>query len=407
MQTVTQGWEDTNRSLFTREAKVTLSIERADGKSPMISDDDIISFSHIKSGDILSGSLPQDKIVFTVRNRNNRLDYDAENDNDVYENARVNVTEAFMNAEYSGYDGISGGIYYVSDVKRDARNDRYQFTAQTILAFMTEKCVGTVIYQSISAYALAQAVIAQAERSTGVPQSNIDLICDDAYLQTIPIEMIEGTDNYSLAATLQLVAAASGCLLYVDRQSNIHIEKRGSVTEHYVMASKFLYSPLSIEFGEKIGNVTIQSNHGQSIGGTDYEGDKIGGTKTANIPILNDPTSTAVIALSFFMYNELTKGRRRFKAKCRFDPALDLFDIIVVPNGKDVSAAIITSINATYSGAWKADIQASVIPDATLDLRIKDIELLTIEQFESLEIEQLVPDSNNVTLVQTETEQEV
>lgn len=405
MQAVTQDWEDTNRSLFTRQAKIILTIERADGKSPMIGDEDVISFSHIKSGDILSGMLTQDKVVFTVRNRSNRLDYNAENDNDIYENARVNIVEGFMNPAYTGYDGITGGVYYVSDVKRDARNDRYQFTAQTILAFMTEKCDGEV-FESFNAYMLAKTVIEQAELSSGVPQSSIELVCDKDYLRTIPIEIIEGTDNYSLASALQLAAAASGCLLYVDRNSRIHIEKRGTVTEHYVLAGKFLYNPLSIEFGEKIGNVKIQSNHGRSTGGTDYEGDKIGGTKTANIPILNDPTSSTVLSLSFFMYNELTKGRRRFKAKCRFDPALDLFDIIVVPNGKDVSAAIVTSINATYGGAWKADIQASVVPDATLDLRIKDIELLTIEQFESFEIEQLVPDSNNVALVQTGTEQE-
>ena len=388
MQSVTTDWEETNRSLFTRKAEIIITIERADGKTPFVNGTDIISFSHVKSGDTLSGALPQDKIIFTARNRNERLDYNAENDNDVYENARVLVQEGFMNPAYTGYDGISGGLYYISDVKKDSRGERYQFTAQTIISFMTEKCEDDV-FSATNAYSMAQKVIAQAEQSKGVPQSSITLICDIELLQNIPVEMIEGTDNYSLAQTLQLIAAAAGCLLYTDRNGRVHIEKRNTITEHYVLANKFLYSPLSIEFSEKIGNIRIISNHGRSTGGTGFDGEKIGGEKTATIPIITD--SSTVLDLSFYMYNELTKGRKRFKAKCRFDPALDIFDIIVVPNGKSVSAAIITSINATYNGAWKADIQAMTISDAEFDLRISDIELLTIEQFESLRIEQLEP----------------
>ena len=392
MQRVTADWEETNRSLFTRKAEIIVTIERADGKTPFISGSDLISFSHIKNGDILSGTLTQDRIVFTARNSNNRLDYDAENDNDVYENARITVSEGFMNPQYTSYDGISGGVYYVSDVKRDSRNDRYQFTAQTILAFMTEKCKEE-IFNATNAYTMASKVIAQAEQSKGVPQTTIVMICNQSLLEDVTVYLVEGTDNYSLAEVLQLIAASCGCILYVYRSGIIHIEKLGDVTEHYVMAHKFMYSPLSIEYAEKIGNVQIVSNHGRTTTGTDYEGDKIGGEKVATIPILNDLTCSE--ELMFYMYNNLTKGRRQFKAKVRFDPALDLYDLIVVPNGKDVSIAVITSISASYNGAWKADIQAKTFDSAQaiLDLRICDIELLTIEQLEHIRIENLEPNT--------------
>ena len=391
MQPTTKDFDETNRSLFTREANVIITIERADGRTPFISDDDLISLNHIKNGDALSGTLTQDKIIFTARNSNNRLDYDEE-DASVYENALVKILEGFLNPERDAYDSVSGGTYYISSVKKEARNDRYQFTAQTILGFMTEKYDPFVSYND-NAYDIACAVIMQAEYSKGVPASTITLICNRSLLQSVKIDLRYGQDNYSLAEVLQLIAAACRCILYVDREGRIHIEQIGEVTEHYVLANKFQYSPLTIEYADKIGNVKLYSNHGATVGGTDFIGEKIGGEQTMNIPILND--FTAENDLVFHAYAILTKGRRRFQAKCRFNPAVDLFDVVIVPNGKDLSVAIITSISATFSGAWKADLKLMTLdPDKImLDMRICDIELLTIEQLERIKIEQLEPNT--------------
>lgn len=391
MQTTTKDFDETNRALFTREASVIITIERADGRTPFISDDDLISFNHIKNGDALSGTLTQDKIIFTARNSNNRLDYDEE-DASVYENALVKVLEGFLNSERDAYDSVSGGTYYISSVKKGARNDRYQFTAQTVLGFMTEK-FDQFVSSSNNAYDIACDVITQAEQSKGVPASTITLICNKTLLKSVKIDLRYGQDNYSLAEILQLIAAACRCILFVDREGRIHIENIGDVTEHYVLSNKFQYAPITVEYSDKIGNVTLFSNHGQTSTGTDFVGEKIGGNQTMSIPILDD--FTAQNALVFHAYAILTKGRRRFKAKCRFNPAVDLFDIVVVPNGKDVSVAIITSISATFNGAWKADLQLMTLDadKVMLDMRICDIELLTIEQLEHIRIEQLEPNT--------------
>lgn len=391
MQPTTNDFDETNRALFTREANVIITIERADGRTPFITDNDLISFNHIKNGDALSGTLTQDKIIFTARNSNNRLDYDEE-DASVYENALVKVLEGFLNPERDAYDSVSGGTYYISSVKKGSRNDRYQFTAQTVLGFMTEKFYQFVA-SSNNAYDIAVEAVTQAEQSKGVPASTITLICNKTLLKSVKIDLRYGQDNYSLAEVLQLIAAACRCILYVDREGRIHIEQIGDVTEHYVLSNKFQYSPITVEYADKIGNVTLFSNHGQTATGTDFIGDKIGGNQTMTIPILDD--FTAQNDLVFYAYAILTKGRRRFKAKCRFNPAIDLFDIVIVPNGKDVSVAIITSISATFNGAWKADLQLMSIDSSKimLDMRICDIELLTIEQLENLKIEQLEPNT--------------
>lgn len=396
MQQVSEYWEQVNRSFFTPKASVSVTIQRADGKAPFITGTDLISFSHVKSGDLLSGSLTQDKIIFTARNRNGFLSYDAENDSEVYENALCVVQEGFMNADSSAYDSIDGGRYYISEVKQLQNGQQYQFTAQSVLGFMTEKAK-TPISETYNARAMVIAVMEQAIASQGVPIPSTKTVyevleCDLDALAEIGVEYIENTDNYSLAEILQLIAAMSGNLLYVDRTGVIHIEPHGTVTEHYVLSKKVLYKQADIEYAARIGNVTVQANHGQFVIGTDYEGDKIGGLQVVTIPILDD--ETAASDLCDYVYDKLTNGRKHFKATCRFDPALDLFDVIAVPFQDVVFPAIVTSINASFNGAWKADIQAVALKpsDITLDLRICDIEMLTIEQFEHLRINQLVPD---------------
>ena len=368
MQEVTQGWIDTNNAAFTNRALVEITIDRADTSTdPVIRGSDLISFSHIKSGDPLSGTITQDKIVFVAKNTNGQLSYDASSEREVYENAMCVVKETFVTDISPYYDTIDGGLYYVSDVKELNHGEQYQFTALTALGFMAEKGNQNIAQMpsghSPNAYDLARNVIAQAIGSQGVPVTfqTVDdmLVCGQAVqteLSAIGIDYQYGTDNYSLAEILQLVGAMSGCIVYADRKGKIHIEKPPDTYSDYTLPEFTLYKPIDAEFIQRIGNVVIISDHGQTSGGTGYTGAKIGGKQYVTLPILDDYLVLSDLAQS--IYSKLVNGRRRFKISCRFDPKLDIFDAITVPyDGKNYSA-IITGINATYSGGWKADITA-------------------------------------------------
>lgn len=358
MQDVTQYWDDTNRSNFTSRATVSIQIERADGRSPIITNADLISFSHIKSGDTLCGTITQDKIVFTANNTNGNLDYDAESEHDVYANAMCVVKETFVIPVSPFYENIDGGIYYISDVKEIKRGQQYQITALSVIGFMTEKAKN--LTSCTNAYQVVQSVINQAIASQGVPINSQTTfsnmcVCDQTELSGIGVSYLS-TDSYSLAEVLQLVTAMASDILYVDRKGKIHIEKPPDTYDDYTFPLLTLYKPIDIIYSTRIGNVTIQSNHMSFVVGTDYQGDKIGGLQIANIPILNDePIATDLCDL---IYDTLTTGRKRFKLNCRFDPKLDIFDAITIPFDDKMYSAIITGINATYNGSWKADITA-------------------------------------------------
>ena len=395
MQEVTAAWEETNRARFTRKADIVITITRSDGRTPFISGTDIISFSHIKNGDLLSSTITQDKIVFTARNRNDYLSYDAENDSDVYKNALCNILDGFMKPSGDMYDSISGGEYYITEVKMLENGSKFQFTAQSVLAFFTDKA-HQFIASSENCYELALNVMNQAVNSQGVPITSESetyddvFTCDQELLESIAVSYVWGTDDYTLAEILQMIACMSGCILYVDRNGIIHIDKPADVTTHYVLSGKVSYKAVEVSYASRVGVVRLTTNHGNNYDESwDETQTKGGGEQKIQIPIMNDSDASSALADSFYDY--LTKCRKRFKANVRFDPALDLFDVISVPIKGAVVPAIVTGINASFNGAWKADLSCMALnpDDIEFDLRICDVEMLTIEQLETLRINQV------------------
>lgn len=387
MQYVSQDWQNTNRDYFTRQSAVLLSITQAEGATPIIGGSNILSFTHEKSGDILSGILTQDKIVAVINDPTNRLHFTDEDGNSIYKNARVQVTEGFMRPNSTIYEGIDGGIYFISGIDQDSYQRKFTITAATITAFMGEKLKD--VHGVMTAESLLEDVIYQAEHSKYVPSDDI-AVHYDPVLKTVMVEY-EESDDYSLAEVLQLIASACSCVLYVDRKGIIQIQKLGDICEHYILAGKILYSPLTVEYNDRIGNIELISNHGHTTTHTTFEGDNIGALQRASNYLLND--DNVVIPTALHMYDMLTAATKKYTAQCRVDPSIDLFDMIVVPYGKRVCPACVTGIEVTFSGAWKGSIKAVTVDGVQLDLRICDLELLTIEQIESLTIEQLQPNT--------------
>lgn len=385
MQNVTQDWEQTNRSNLTRPANIILSMSLNDGREPIITNQKLISFSYIKAGDPLSSILTQDSITFTIDNTDGRFSYDPET-SDIYKNAFVSVTCGFMKPNYQDYDGISGGKYYISDVDMNATQERISFTAKTILAFMKAKCSPI----STDAYTAAMAIISQAESDDGVPVSSITRVFDQTIMSEFNVS-ITANDSYSMAEALQLIANACGCVLYVDRNGAVHIEPLATETENYVISNRFCYEMPKVTYGERVGKVRLNYNHGSGTAVTASAAAKDGGTQICTNPIMTTDFDALDRARAIATYYQTS--RRKIGGKYRADPRIDLFDIVVIPNGDTVSACCITNLNLTFNGGWRGTFEAIEIPGAELNMRICDIEQLTVKQLESLAISQLDPNN--------------
>ena len=199
-------------------------------------------------------------------------------------------------------------------------------------------------------------------------------------------------DKLTIAQGLQLIANACRCVLYVGRDGHsIHCEPFKTESENYVLSEKIMYQQLETKYTDLIGNITIVTDRGTKEYGTDQEGEKIGARQIITNPIiLTDDIPPA--ALMQHTFQTLHYGRKKFSTTVRFDPALDLFDPITVPNGDSSDIAVVTKINATYNGAWKASIEATAINGTARKLRICDLEMMTLSQIASLKIKDAAPE---------------
>lgn len=371
MQNVTPAWEQTNRDSFTRPANMSLSFECTDGTSPIVSGSRLISFNYNKSGDPLSGILTQDTINFVFDNSDGLFTYDPENDK--FTGASVLVQCGFMTPTYDSYDGINGGLYYVTDA--DSKNSRTSFTAKTIIAFMQE----TVDDMSGTCSEVVADIIELANANDGVPSSNIQYELDFS-LDSVDVE-IRKADNYSQAEVLQLIANACGCVLYVDRTGKICIKKLEQYTEHYVISGKISYEFPKVKMLEKIGRVKFYFNHGSGYGVTQI---RPGAIQTVTNPIIVDDFDAMETMNNIYAFQQI--ARKRITGNFRADPRIDLFDVVAVPYLDKVIAGCITKINFTFNGAWRGTYEAVEIPNAEFDLRVCDLKMLTLAQIESMHI---------------------
>ena len=386
MQNVSAYWRTVNASRMCPQTSMTIDIARQDGKHPVVDRDDILEFRQEINGNSLSGVVTSNKVTFKVKNKGNALDYDSVNNNDVYANSKVNIMYGFKQESGSGFDEITGGVFYVSSVEIASRNDQLVFTAKDILGFMTEKYNDSFGWKG-TALDLFLKVKEQAETNPNVPVSTIEYSVDEALLDSVYMRTYE-TDNYTLAEMLQLIASACSCICYIDRQGKIIIRKIEETPEMYTITNMVQYEPCKLSYNDRVGNITVTYSNGEESVTTDNTGDRIGGIQTISNPILYDYSAAQTIC--FEAYKILTIGRRMISGKCRIDPRLDIFDTIIVEGEDNIFAGIVTSLNLSFNGSWSGafKIQSTANP-IRKDLRIIDLCGMRIAELETYLIYQL------------------
>lgn len=383
MKQTNEAWKENQRLSFTSEASTTVSID-TDTISPIINALSIESISYTKSGDIMAGSLTQEKVTVKIKEQFGQHISWLENlEPDKLRNGKLSFSASF-NLGGSFY-GVPMGTWYITDVAKAMDGRSATITADSILAFMTP-----IIEYSWNGDATSILSRIQNELNVhpAIPENNIIIHYDTDITSSVQID-IRSSDNLSYAQALQLIANACGCIIRVTG-SNVYIEPYKTESERYVLSDKILYQPIEVKYTDLIGNMTLISNHGTLTSATTKTGDKIGARQIVTNPIAyGDGAPLSLLIQS--MFNTMQYSRKKFTANCRLDPALELFDTITIPNGNVVDTAVVTKINATFNGAWKATIEACAINGTTSNLRICDLEQLTLAQIERMTVNQCAP----------------
>ena len=224
------------------------------GISLIYNKNDIFSFSHSQEVDPISATLPKSTISFSLDNTSGV--YDVDNSKGIFQyfvgNQEIKVKYGYKIG--NRVEWIKGGTFYLSSWEAKENGRTADFTATDILATLNKQYDSVIYYKDgVSLYDLATDLLNYANlplQSDG----SVRWLLDDSLKNVITTACLP---QDSIINCLQLVANAGACILYVDRNGVIRIEKRKTDNVDYVISSNNSYNKPEKTLSKPIRQIII------------------------------------------------------------------------------------------------------------------------------------------------------
>lgn len=215
---------------------------------------DFFSFEHSQTVDPISASLPKSEISFSIDNSDN-----AYNPNNLEGFAKYLIERQELKAKY-GYkignkkEWLKCGTFYMSEWDAPQGGMTADFKARDLLEYMT----GTYYYgvystKGTSLYDLAEAVLIDANLPP-IGKGDVRWVIDES-LKNIKTTSPLPIDTH--ANCLQLIANASGCVIYQDRTGILRIEPVAQTETDYAITHFNCYSKPEISLSKPLKQVDV------------------------------------------------------------------------------------------------------------------------------------------------------
>ena len=303
-------------------------------------------------GDILSGTLPDYECIVECDN--------ILGENGLYvitDENRMRLAGAEFFLEY-GYKNIAGKIQYslfIQNVDINKDSNTVVFTLKTALSFMTTKYPDSIL-QTGTAYEVAESVFAQEYTNDYVPKPSggADVYVLDESLNDYQISLVD--TNLSTAEILQVIANACKCIIMVDFIGTIHILPRDTEMKSYSLSRQCQYSRPIESVDQPIRGCKFYCSG--AVSGAAYPS---GLSKGQWIELTNQnlyaDSGTTASAVAKWASDELALNPKVFEVTVRYDPRLELFDVVQIQVGNEIHKAVVTDIKISYNGAWRGEIK--------------------------------------------------
>ena len=322
-----------------RIEEIFIGVKRVFGK------EDIVSYQHTMSVDLLSGKLPKNEIKFEIINLNgeyNPLNLDSQ--------AKYLIERQRIIAKYGfkidgNIEWIKAGAFYLNEWDLPQNGFTATFTARDLLEFMNTNYTTTVSNKSL--YDLAIEVLTLANLPLN-RDGSVKWVLDES-LKNIMVKNAE-LDN-TLAEVLQMIANAGCCVIYQDRNEKLHIEPVTFVLSDYVISRSNSYKESELTLTKKLKSVNVNKGMAIVTNGADGEEQRV-----------ENPLISASQAETVAMWvKEILKNRMIFKGEYRADPRLDPLDMVTVVNQYGSKPVVITEVVYKYNGAFRGTYEGRVI----------------------------------------------
>ena len=321
------------------------------GISRVFTKADMLSFEHNQSVDLLSATLPESSISFSLRNENGQWNPDNPKDAGQYLLEEQELQVRYGMDINGTTEWIKGGTFWLSEWNTPANGMEASFTARDAFEFMRLGYMGST---SGTLYDIAIAAFEESDLPV-MPDGSPRYLVDES-LKSIEVDFLSNPGDYVISELLQMVAHAGNCVLYQDRDGRVRIEPWLRRYSDYMITPDISYTHPEYSINKPLRAVEV--SYGDDLKVTIDAGLK-GEVQTVTNPLITTEENALRVG-------ELVKGvlgnRKVITGEFRADLRLDALDNIIVVS--KYASNIIGVTNVTYSttgGSFKGTYTGRVV----------------------------------------------
>lgn len=308
--------------------------------------DDLMSYTHTQSADLLSGSLPKNAITFSLNNSTGQWNPDNEEGAEKYLLQRQALKVKYGMKINGIVEWVEGGTFYMSEWSTPMNGLEATFTARDSIDFMNAVYTGP---RSGTLYDIAIAALVQADLpllETGEVRYSVD-----NRLKNYSTDFSAEDDVFIISEVLQMIANAGQCVMYQDRAGVLRIEPLNETLTDYIISQDVSYAHPEYDITKELKAVSVNEGLGYT------ENNIVGEVQTmANPLITTESNANAVAAWT----KGIIKDRKTISGSYRADIRLDALDRITVESKYATKEVQITEINYSFNGGFKGTYKGRV-----------------------------------------------
>lgn len=301
--------------------------------------DDLMSYTHSQSADLLSAALPKNEISFNLRNEDNRWNPDNPTGVEQYLLERQEIRVRYGMKIGDEIEWINGGTFWLSEWNTPSNGLEATFTARDAIEFMHEAYEGIRVG---TLYDIATAAFEQAD----IPlQDNGEVryrVSEE--LKNLTTDFSADTQEYTVAEILQMVAHAGNCVFYQDRDGVVRIEPWDTSYSGYMITPVTSFTHPEYAFTKPPKAISVSYGEGQKVAVPIADRGEV---QTVENPLLNTSSDALRVGEKA---REILANRKTISGEYRADVRLDALDPIIVESKYATNIVAITDISYSMSG---------------------------------------------------------
>lgn len=312
---------------------------------------DILSFKHEQSGDILSGEIPKYSIEFTLDNSDGRWDPNNPTGMEKYLSERQKLVLRYGMDVNGVIEWIKAGTFYLSEWNAPSNGLEARFVARDTFEFLLGTEIEKLPNMSTTIYGNLSFIAGWATANT-FPEG-ASLVIDPSLENTNGRQpSLSGT----FAEIVQKCANAACCVLRYDRDGMLYIEPLNKTLTDYTITKALSYSHPDIKLSKPLKEVIVDYGGEESYS---LEVSSDGEKQTVTNDYIYEVSAAEAVAE---WVSKALKNRTTISGEFRADPRLDLYDVVTVESKYGVlSPVVITNITYTFNGSFRGSYTGRVL----------------------------------------------